>query len=80
MWFVMALITPPMLCARWRDTHINTWTTCRLCLYEYVCKGFTAFITALMVLRDSYQDSVLSVSVRRVKAVFSTAEFKGEGK
>ena len=40
---------------------------------------FTAFITA-MVLCVMSQDLLLSVSVRRVHVVFSTAGFKGGGK
>ena len=45
----------------------------------YVCMGFMALITA-MVLCTRSQDSALSVSVRRMHVVFTTAGFKGEGK
>ena len=45
----------------------------------YECLGFMALITA-MVLCARSQDSVLSVSERRVHVLFSKAEFKGEGK
>ena len=49
-----------------------------VCMYVcmYVCMGFIAFITA-MVLSASSQDLLLSVSVRRVRVVFSTSGFKG---
>ena len=43
------------------------------------CVGVLSPITA-MVLCARSQDSALSVSVRRVGVVFSTAGFKGEGK
>ena len=39
----------------------------------YICVGFMALITA-MVLFATSQDSVISVSVRRAHVVFSTAE------
>ena len=45
----------------------------------HVCMGFLALITA-MVLCASSQDSVLSVSVRRVHVAFSTAAFMGGAK
>ena len=45
----------------------------------YVCVGFMAFVTALVLCARS-QDSSLSVSVRRADVVFSTAGFKGGGK
>ena len=45
----------------------------------HVCMGFMELITA-MVLRARSQDSVPSVSVRRVLVVFSAARFKGGGK
>ena len=41
----------------------------------YVCRRFMALITA-MVLCARSQDSLLSVSMRRVHVLFSTAEFK----
>ena len=44
----------------------------------YVYIGFMALVTAL-VLCDKSQDSLLSVSVRRVRIAFSTAGFKGGG-
>ena len=46
---------------------------------RYVCMGFVALITALVLCATS-QDALLSVSVRRVHVVFPTAEFKGGGK
>ena len=45
----------------------------------YVCIGFTALITA-MVLCARSQDSVLSVSVRKERVVFSTTGFTMRGK
>ena len=45
----------------------------------YVCMGFMALITALVMCAMS-QDSLLSVSVRRAHVVFSTAGFKVGGK
>ena len=44
-----------------------------------VCMCFTALITAVILCARS-QDLVMSVSVRKVRAVFSTAGFKGGGK
>ena len=44
-----------------------------------VCVGFMA-LTIAMVLNAESQDSLLSVSVRPVHVVFSTAPFEGEGK
>ena len=41
----------------------------------YVCVGFMALITAIVLCVRS-QDSLLSVSVRRVHVVFSTVRFK----
>ena len=45
----------------------------------YVCMCFTALITTL-VSWARFQDLVMSVSVRRVHVVFSTAGYKGGGK
>ena len=45
----------------------------------YACIGFMALITAL-VFGVRSQDFVLSVSVRRVHVVSSTAGFRGGGK
>ena len=45
----------------------------------YAHMGFMALITAL-ALCGRTQDSLLSVSERRVHVVFSTAGFKGGGK
>ena len=45
----------------------------------YVCMGFIALITVLVLCARS-QDSLLSVSVRRAHIVFSTSGFKDEGK
>ena len=45
----------------------------------YVCMGFIELITALILWARS-QDSLLSVSGRRVHVVFSTAGFKGGGR
>ena len=44
-----------------------------------ICMGFIAFINAMILCARS-QDSVPSVSVRRVHFIFSTACFKGGGK
>ena len=52
---------------------------CSMYVCVCVCMGFMALITA-MVLCARFQDSLLSVSVRRVHAVFSTAAFKGREK
>ena len=45
----------------------------------YVCMGFIALVTD-MVWSARSQDSALTVSVRRVHVVFSTAGFKSGGK
>ena len=45
----------------------------------YACTGFMALITTLVLCARS-QDSLLSVPVRRVHVVFSTAGFNGGGK
>ena len=46
----------------------------------YLHMGFMALEAAMMVLCARSQDSLLSVSVRRVHVVFSTTGFKGGGK
>ena len=47
--------------------------------WMYIRMSFTALITAMVMCAKS-QDSLMSVSVRRVHVIFSTAELKGGGK
>ena len=68
----------------WSDPNFAPWSTKHthdLGIYVcmYVCMGFMALIIALLLCAMS-QDSLLSVSVRRLHFVFSNAGFKGGGK
>ena len=61
------------------DVDCNSCNEHMLSSGTYVCMGFMALITALVLCARS-QDSLLSVAVCRINVVFSTAGFKDGGK
>ena len=63
-----------MLIAQHTDQDLCLYVCLFVCLY-----GFKALTTSIALCARS-QDSILSVSVRRVHVVFLSARFKGGGK